>query len=44
MTVEFKGHDMTYFVRCADMDVQADSMSTERFAEGSEVCLSVIGM
>ncbi|MFE3837875.1 ABC transporter ATP-binding protein [Pseudogemmobacter sonorensis] len=43
LAAEFKGHDMTYLVRCGEMELQVDSMAAERFDEGSEVCLSMTG-
>ncbi len=43
LAAEFKGHDMTYLVRCGDLDLQVDAMQTTRLPEGAGVRLEVQG-
>ena len=41
--VEFKGHDMTYWVDCGGTDIQVDAMHGPRLPEGASVMLHVTG-
>ncbi|MBK4216098.1 ABC transporter ATP-binding protein [Paracoccus caeni] len=41
--VEFKGHDMTYWVDCAGREMQVDVMNGPRLGEGAAVDLSLRG-
>ena len=43
VAVEFKGHDMTYWVDCAGVEVQVDAMHSVRLAEGTPVRVAVDG-
>ncbi|SED29130.1 ABC transporter ATP-binding protein [Rhodobacter sp. 24-YEA-8] len=42
-SVEFKGHDLTYWVDCNGTEIQVDQMGGPRLSEGAEVVLSVTG-
>ena len=39
--VEFKGHDLTYWVDCQGTEIQVDAMGGPRLPDGAEVALSV---
>ena len=41
--VEFKGHDMTYWVDCHGTDIQVDAMHGPRLPEGTPVMLQITG-
>ncbi|MEX4009853.1 ABC transporter ATP-binding protein [Neoaquamicrobium sediminum] len=43
VAVEFKGHDMTYWVDCDGVEVQVDAMQSVRLAEGTPVRVAVDG-
>lgn len=43
ISVEFKGHDMTYWVDCGGLELQVDVMQQGRLPEGAEVHLSAKG-
>ncbi|WP_206614902.1 ABC transporter ATP-binding protein [Paenirhodobacter populi] len=42
-TVEFKGHDSTYWIDCAGTNVQVDIMRGPRLAEGTPVVIGIAG-
>ncbi len=42
-SVEFKGHDLTYWVMCQGIEIQVDAMAGPRLAEGTAVILAVQG-
>ena len=41
--VEFKGHDLTYWVSCGGSEIQVDQMGGPRLPEGAPVVLTVAG-
>ncbi|WP_112313214.1 ABC transporter ATP-binding protein [Pseudogemmobacter bohemicus] len=41
--VEFKGHDLTYWVSCQGVEIQVDQMGGPRLMEGAPVVLTVAG-
>ncbi|WP_404933669.1 ABC transporter ATP-binding protein [Nitratireductor sp. L15S-10] len=43
LSVEFKGHDMTYWVECGGLELQVDVMQQGRLPEGAEVHVSAKG-
>ena len=43
LAVEFKGHEMTYWVECGDLELQVDVMQQGRLPEGAEVHVSAKG-
>ena len=44
VAAEFKGHDLTYWVRCGDVDLQVDAMHQARLTEGTGVRVIVDGL